>query len=170
MSDPAWLSYTGAITGVIGTITGISGAIMGYISLRESKKLKAFDLRLELRKTEHDVHEIVRDLTPLLLRASESRIAVTSASWSPNSGAYQQWLDDWKEAMLDVSSLVENLPDPGADYKDLAYTALEAKLVAIHALRSKAVHIREKYRASLAHDDNEREQIRADTREMIKPR
>ncbi len=47
MPEPAWLSYTGAITGIIGAVTGVAGAIMGYISYRHSESLKALDLRLD---------------------------------------------------------------------------------------------------------------------------
>jgi hypothetical protein len=48
MADATWLSYVGAITGVIGTVTGIAGATMGYVGYRRSVKVKALDLRLEL--------------------------------------------------------------------------------------------------------------------------
>src|SRR5450759_3809039 len=79
MSDPGLLSYVGAITGTIGAITGIAGATMGYISYRRTGKMKALDLRLELRKAANDLRSTVEGLPSILAQAKGSRIAVLNA-------------------------------------------------------------------------------------------
>jgi hypothetical protein len=50
MPAPAWLTYVGAITGIVGTCTGIAGAVISYVNHRRVSRVKALDLRLELRK------------------------------------------------------------------------------------------------------------------------
>lgn len=164
MSDSAWLSYAGAITGIIGAITGIAGATMGYISYRRSGQMKALDLRLELRKSISDLQSTLQSLPSLLERAKKSHTAVASAIGHLGSSALQLWLSEYETDLSAAKSLESEVPDPSADYVNLAHSELEAKLVALHSLRSKAVHLSEKYHASLASDDKEREQIRADIR------
>jgi hypothetical protein len=51
------MSFVGVITGVVGTVTGIAGAAMGYVGYRRSVKMKALDLRLELRKAENTLRD-----------------------------------------------------------------------------------------------------------------
>jgi hypothetical protein len=164
MSEQAWLSYTGAITGVIGAVTGIAGAIMGYIGYRRSEELKSLDLRLELRKAANDLRSVVEELTPLLEHATKSRTAVAAATGLLGSGALKKWVSEWKVDLAAVTSMQAELPTSDADYASLGHSVLEAKLVAVHAFHAKAVRLREKYDASLAADDREREHIRADVR------
>jgi hypothetical protein len=164
MSEPGWLSYTGAITGVIGAVTGIAGAIMGYISYRHSEQLKALDLRLELRKTEADLRSAVQELPSLLERAKKSRDRVTAATGLRGSGALQQWTSDWEADLAAVRALEGELPDANANHISAKHSELESKLVAVHALASRAERLRDKYQEGLAADDREREHIRADLR------
>src|SRR5690606_29924596 len=84
MADPHWTSY-------IGMITGISGAIMGFISYRRSNKLKALDLRLELRKSLNDLYLDHENAESLIALANKSRRAVASAAGSFGSGRMQIW-------------------------------------------------------------------------------
>ena len=53
---------TGTVTGIIGAITGSVGCITGLISYRRSQRIKALDLRLELRKLASDVRAEVEAL------------------------------------------------------------------------------------------------------------
>ncbi|GAO37738.1 hypothetical protein SCT_3174 [Sulfuricella sp. T08] len=164
MSEPAWLSYAGAITGTIGAITGIAGATMGYISYRRSGQMKALDLRLELRKAVNELRTAVQNLPSLLERAKNSHTAVASAIGHLGSGALQQWLSECEADLSAAKTLEAEVPDPSANYEHLAHSELETKLVAVHSLQSKATRLSEKYHAALAADDKEREQIRADVR------
>ena len=167
MTETEWLSYTGAITGVIGTLTGIGGAIMGYISYRRSGQLKALDLRLELRKADHDLRDTVKGLGPLLDRAMKSRRSILAAIGQYNSGAHDQWVSEWEQTQKEVRVLEENLPDLDTDHKDLGASALETNLVTVHATQSKAAQIRDRYSTYLESDDKEREHHRAAQRESV---
>lgn len=164
MSEPAWLSYTGAITGVVGAITGIAGAIMGYIGYRRTKELKALDLRLELRKGENELRGLVQDLPAHLEHAQKSRKAVASAIGHLGSGALKKWLADWEADFESANSMVAALPPTSAEYGALDHATLEGKLVAVHAALGNARQLREKYDAMLAADDRERDHIREDVR------
>lgn len=164
MSDPSWLSYTGAITGVIGAVSGIAGAAMGYIAYRRSEEMKALDLRLELRKSENDLRSTVEELPAHLEHAKKSHMAVASATGMLGSGALKKWLSEWEADLASVRSLKAELPHANPDYASVNHSVLEAKLVVVHALRAKATRVREKYENALAADDKEREHIRADVR------
>jgi len=164
MSEPTWLSYTGVVTGVIGTITGVAGAIMGYISLRHSKQLKALDLRLELRKADSDLCADVQGLLALLELAKKSHDWVAAATGMLKSGASQQWTSDWEEDFAAVRALEGEVPEVDATYTSATPHELESKLVAVHTLASRAARLREKYRARLAADDRERDHLREDLR------
>lgn len=164
MSEPAWLIYTGAITGVIGAVTGIAGAIMGYISYRHSEKLKALDLRLELRKAEADLRSAVQELPSHLEHARKSRTAIAAATGRHGSGAFQHWINGWEADLAAVRSFEGELPDANADYTSAKHSELESKLVVVHILGSRAARLRDKYLDALAADDKEREHLRADLR------
>lgn len=170
MSEPAWLGYTGAITGVIGAVTGISGAIMGYVAYRRSEALKALDLRLELRKTENNLRSTVDELIPLLEYAKKSRTAVASATGMLGSGALKKWLSELEADVAAVRSLEAELPPANPDYASMTHATLEEKLVAVHIIHAKATRLREKYDAALAADDKAREHIRADIRVRTQPK
>ena len=164
MSEPSWLTYTGAVTGIIGTITGVAGAVMGYVSLRHSKQLKALDLRLELRKADSDLRAVVQELPGLLELARTSHDRVGAATGMLKSGASQQWTNAWEEDFAAVRVLEAELPAGDADYASSTHHDLESKLVAVHAMASRAATLEDKYRARLAADDRERDHIREDLR------
>lgn len=164
MPEPAWLTYVGAVTGIVVAVTAIAGAIMGYVVYRCSEQFKALDLRLELRKAENVLRSMVNDLLATLERAKKSRTAVSAATGLYGSGAFQQWMSNWEADLAVVKSLEAGLPDANSDHRRLTHSELEAKLVAVHALKSQATQLQEKYQAALLADDKEREQLRADLR------
>lgn len=165
MADSNWLSYVGAITGAIGTITGIAGAVMGLASYRQLGKMKSLDLRLQLRTAVSDLYGNVQGLNSLLKKAKNSRTAIVAATGQ--AGAFQRWLEEYGNDLSEVRQLVAEAPDPSASFESLSHSELESKLVSVHQLQSKATMLNAKYRASLADDDMEREQIRADHRQVI---
>ena len=168
MADSNLLPYVGAITGTIGAVTGIAGAVMGFVSYRRSGQMKALDLRLELRKTVDDLHDSVQSLSSLLERAKGSRAAVAAATGQ--AGALQHWQGEYEKDLSAAQRLVTETPDPSATYKSLSYSELESRLVSVHQIQSQADRLHAKYRASLAADDKEREQIRADVRSFTQVR
>lgn len=66
MAEPAWITYAGAIGGIIGTVTGLAGCIMGYISYRRSEDFKSQELRINLKKSEAELHSIANELPNLI--------------------------------------------------------------------------------------------------------
>jgi len=164
MTDPAWLSYAGAVGGLVGTITGIAGAILGYISYRRTEDLKSLDLRLELKRSENDRRRLVRGLPAHLEHAKQSRTRVAAASSGARSGAVVQWLAEWDADLGAAQAMFNALPPSSTDYSTLDHGELEAKLVASHAAFGDAEAIQEKYAGMLADDDNQRDHIRQDAR------
>src|ERR1039457_3731066 len=118
MSAPAWLSYVGAITGIIGALTGIAGAVMGYVSYRRSTQLKALDLRLELRKSAADIRGTLVGLPNLFERAKKSRLAVTATTGQ--SGANEQWLRELEADLSSFEGLEAIFPAAPDDYMSLS--------------------------------------------------
>jgi hypothetical protein len=168
MADSNLLSYVGAISGTIGAITGIAGAVMGFVSYRRSGQMKALDLRIELRKAVGDLHDSVQSLPSLLERAKASRTAVAAATGQ--AGALQHWQGEFEKDLSTVQRLATEIPDSSATYELLSHSELESRLVSVHQIQSQANRLYEKYRASLASDDKEREQIRADVRSVTQVR
>jgi hypothetical protein len=109
MAEPIWTNYVAIATGIIGAITGIAGAIMGYVSYRRSNKLKAFDLRLELRKAANDVHADLARLRDLFNKADKSRQAVNAAMGMSRSGAMVSWQNKLKADRAQFATLHSRL-------------------------------------------------------------
>ena len=127
--------------------------------------MKALDLRLELRRAESDLRASVEELPGLIQHAKNSRIAVASATGRLRSGAMEVWKGQWEADQKEISVLRDTLSQPNDDLaKTTNHDELESRLVAVHALVSRARRVREKLREELAKDDKEREQIRADAR------
>lgn len=161
MAEPAWLSYTGAASGIIGAITGVTGSILGYIAYRRTDQLKTLDLRLELRKSETILIADGKELVPLLDYAKKSKIAVSAATGMRNSGAISNWTSEWEADRTSAITLTEGLPSANGDYSVLSPTELETKLVQVHALQSVIDRLKKKYAESVSADDRDREQIKS---------
>jgi hypothetical protein len=161
LSDPNWLIYLGATTGVIGAVTGIAGAVMGYISYRRSGEMKALDLRLELRRAQVDYCALVRELPALLERAKASRTAVSAATGMLGSGALQQWSSEWEKDEALASTWGGELPNTDANRASASHQELESELGQAHEQQGQAMRLRDKYLASLAEDEHQRDHIKA---------
>ena len=161
MADPTWITYTGAIGGIIGTITGVAGCIMGYISYRRSEAFKALDLRIELKKTEADLHSIASGLPQLIQRAQNSRSRVAAAAGQHGSGAMVRWRSMWEADSAESNAIIERLPDLKSNYQELTHEQLESRLVKAHTELLSARQLKEKYDAEIEKDDKERERIKA---------
>jgi hypothetical protein len=74
------------VTGIVGAITGPAGSVLGWISYRRSQRVKALDLRLELRKQVSDLRAVVEALPDLLNQSRASRTAVNAAMGVLKSG------------------------------------------------------------------------------------
>ena len=159
MSDESWLGYTGAVTGVIGAITGIAGAVMGYLGYRSAKETKALDLRLELRRAEINLRNIVNDLPATIERGTRSRKALAAATDNIGSSRQKLFDDESKKDLATAEEMKVAMPDADVDYMSLDYPMLEERLTTIHAQTQSATALQQKYVARLAEDDKERERL-----------
>src|SRR5216110_3048521 len=106
ISAPLWLTYAAMITGCIGAVTGITGAVTGITSLRRVRRMKALDLRLELRKADADARSISSELPELLEKADRSHMAVAAFDGSINSGAIGLWKSELAGDKAKVKALL----------------------------------------------------------------
>jgi len=152
MPDPLWITYSGAITGIIGAVTGVGGLILGYKGFRASKDIAVADLRLKLRIEDYEIRELIRTLPDLLASANQSRTRGMAADGLSRSGQAVVWqtkIDEDTRAVQEAGAL-----QAGAhvEYAKLARAELESKLVAAHALRTQLAAIKTRYGEEMERD------------------
>ena len=152
MAAPDWLSYVAAGAGV-------AGAIMGFVSMRRTSKVKALDLRLELRKQDVDYENGVTSLLGLIPYAKNSRCAVDAALGRAGSGGSAQWVAITDDDFVKINAEFIALPKSPVDYSRCEHTELESMLIEMHRRLSRINDLREKYRASLVAGETDRERI-----------
>jgi hypothetical protein len=155
MPDPVFLSYVGAVTGVI-------GSVLGYVGYRQSVEMKAVDLRLQLGQAENELRISVEHLPALMAGAKQSRTNVNAMVGQ--AGAQQGWLNSYSTDSEAAASLTAQLPSDEESYEELKPAALARKVVTLHRLGLQAARLTDKYNASLVEDDRAREERRADIR------
>lgn len=148
--------YVGTITGVIGAITGTAGAIMGCRAYRRTNKIKALDLRLELRRELSDAHALVRSIGTLLDEADRSRQAMMAAVGLGGSGAMTVWGQALIENRKRIKQILTVLRPEKHDFKDYSAEQLESELVSLHGSKRDLEALDAKYRAAMAEDDARR--------------
>jgi hypothetical protein len=155
MADATFLSYVGAFTGVI-------GSVLGYVGYRQSREMKAVDLRIQIGHSENEVRISLGSLPGLMQAAKQSRTNV--AAMSGQSGALRQWNDTFREDSELAATLVSLLPAEGSNYDGLAPAVLAARVVKLHELSLQTSQLVDRYTKSLAEDDRARDQRAADIR------
>jgi len=154
-----WLPYVGVVTGIVGMITGVTGACLGYLGYRRSGRMKALDLRLELRKAETATRAILEQLPALINRAQASRTSAHVSGGSFGSSNQAAWVQECEKVRADVDGLLKELPATGDDYGTLSPEELESRLVAIDVLQAKAWRIRDKCHGTIVADEKWRESL-----------
>jgi len=170
MSDPAWLPYVGVVTGAVGMITGVTGMVISIANYRRVSRMKALDLRLELRKTYNASRATAEGLFDLINGADTSRVAVLAAIGGINSGNHQLWQQECAADRVRVEALLAKLAEADTDFAKLTPEALESAIVEIADLKAQADGHHDKYVAALAADDRSRERIRAEAVAMAQAR
>ena len=160
MAEPHWMSYFAMVTGSIGAITGVAGAIMGYVGYRRSYKMKALDLRLELRKAVSDARVALEQLRNLIHTASRSRVNNLAARGMSQSGAMNIWNAEVKAENVKLGKLHHRVPAEGINYNTLSPNELESELVAVHKCQKEIEAIRDKYVSVMRSDEGSRNYIR----------
>jgi len=148
-----FLSYFGAATGLF-------GAVVSWVSFRRTGNFKSLELRLELGKSASELEVAVDALPQLLDHAKRSREALSAAMGMNRSGAHAIWMETLNADYARIGAIRADMPDHSRAFAKLSHGDLEARMVSIHALRTKAAQLQEKYEACIAEDDKDREHIR----------
>jgi hypothetical protein len=156
MADAHWTSY-------VGMVTGIAGAVMGLLAYRRTTRIKALDLRLELRRAEGDLIATLEKLDKLIPYANQSRERVAAASGGLDSGAMVQWKLELDVDLKKLEDFKAQQPSKDANHSGLKPEELESKLVAVHRLQGLTNALKSKYESALAADDERRKEIRENT-------
>ena len=161
MADPHWTSY-------VGMITGIAGAIMGFVSIRKVKQIKALDLRIELKRAVANINSDFKKLLEQMIEGDKSRMAVSSAIRMLKSGNTKKWKDELEADQAAAKDLEKELPNEKANYDHLDPKGLEDKLIEAHKIHRKISNLSEKYHEAMKWDNEQRRNIREDMRARIK--
>ena len=156
MAEPHWTSYVGMVTGIVGAVSGISGAILGIISYRRTTKTKQLDLRLELRKSLNDIASLTDGIDNLIRSVYQSHERVMAMRGLRNSGAWETWEREYDDDKRVLHLLLAQAPAQDDDFSKLSPEDLEARLIQAHTFQGNVKKIREKYKAVLDEDDEQR--------------
>jgi hypothetical protein len=157
MAEPHWTSY-------VAIITGIAGAIMGWISLRRSYRLKALDLRLELRKAASDIHADLSQLRVLIDKANRSRRNLSAARGMRGSGRMKILEDQTKSDIGKIGELSNRAPKPESNYDKMSEKELESELVTAHQIQHEIRRFEDQYREAMRSDEELSKELREDAR------
>lgn len=147
-----WASY-------VGMATGIAGAVTGYLGYRRAAGMKTLDLRVEVRKLADEIATELTELPTLIDRAHKSRTALRQGAGLGRTGGMTEWSVQ-VSADRDRASQLQREWQPLDGYMTLSASELETRLVELHRLHLAVRTLSDKYRESLAHDEQEREFIR----------
>lgn len=153
MADPHWTSY-------VGMVTGIFGAIMGFMSYLRSYSFKSLDLRLELRKSVKDIHQMYTQLNMLIINSNKSRCAVASAKGYFYSGKMELWAQQVEKDTDSLRKIKDKFPESEESFTSLSAENLESKLVEIHNIQGSLLTLIEKYTSEIESDNEARRHIR----------
>jgi hypothetical protein len=159
MAEPHWTSYVGMGTGIV-------GLILSVVSYRRTNNIRELELRLQLRKAANKALLDLATLKELLPSARRSHDHVAAARGMFRSGAMVLWREKYQEDEAKLKALVEASLATSDDFASLDLKALETKSADVHKLQLEIQQLTDKYRGTLAADDAEREQIRADIRNL----
>ena len=138
-----------ALLSMIGAVSGLMGTVMGYVSIRRTRELKATDLRIDLRKAANSLSALSAELPALLNSAKLSREA---APMSP-MGA---WTDGMTADLETAKQIESDLPPKLLSLERVSHAELENRIVAVHRLSLAAQAVKEKYEASMQRDEKQR--------------
>jgi len=156
MAEPHWTSYVGMVTGIVVAVSGISGAILGIISYRRTTKTKQLDLRLELRKSLNETASLTDGIDNFIRSVYQSHERVMAMHGLRNSGAWEIWDREYDDDKRVLHLLLAQAPAQDEDFSKLSAEDLEARLIRAHKFQGNVKKIREKYKAVLDEDDEQR--------------
>lgn len=131
MTLPDWLAMGGFVTGGIGLVVSV-------ITYLFTRKTKALDLRLELRKAASDVRAAVASLPPLMDRVANWMERSAAASGNFGSGATEKFRARVQHHREQTAALAAKLPPTEEAYEGHSHAELQSALVSIHELKREA--------------------------------
>jgi hypothetical protein len=153
MAVPDWVSYVSLAGGVIGTVSGC-------LAYRRTGQLKKLDLRLELRRADEDLRQLIGGLQTDLQRANTSRLHLQAVQGGVHSGATLQWTAELDADFAKAAAIEAAVPPVNADYRKLRSEQLESLLVERHRLHAEGKKLSQKYMAILEKDEQARARFR----------
>jgi hypothetical protein len=141
-------------------VASLVGAVAGVWALIRTSRFKALDLRIPLRKDEADLRDLIDSLPGLMQRAVQSRNAIDGARGLYKSGVHVMFVEEMEAATKAIQDLTKMRPLDGQDHRGVSAADLESRIVEIHRVTVRAKALRDKFLASIATDDHERERLR----------
>lgn len=160
MADSDWTGYVGVVTGVVGMVTGC-------LAYWRSNRIKALDLRLELRKGLGDAHHALSTLRERLDFADRSRRAVLAATGLLRSGNIVVWERAVAADREQANTLGSSIRSETADFTALSTEQLESEIVAAHKIRTRLDALITKYRGEISADDESRRRIAQEAADRV---
>jgi hypothetical protein len=149
----------------------VAGSLVAYAAYRRSAKRTAqtrtsHDLRSEMRAELESLRAALEELPAHLGLARRSRTAAAHAAGDPSPEGLQQWLCELDLDLSEVELLKSQLF--AADAADsLSDMDVEVRLVEILVLSLRASALAEKYRASIALQETDRESLTDDAEAVM---
>jgi len=156
------MATVATIAGIVGMLTGIAGSIMGFLGLRQSRKNKVLDLRLQLRRDINALGVTLKHLPGTMDMAKQSRGRVNAAVGLGRSGNQQIFDQEWQTDKEALIALIARAHALEGDDLSLSGRDLELLLGQVHRLSLEAARCADKYHGTLAADDLRRSEIRAE--------
>ena len=157
-----WASVSGWLSNHGAALPGIIGTIIAIAAYQRAGRIKALDLRVELRKAEADFRRVVESLSPSMEYANRSRIAAMAAQGLTRSGAELGWQADLRADQEHAQALAADVAPSPLDYAGASLKAMEDRLVTLHELIRRAEGVAAKYAETVAADVRYQEQRRAE--------
>jgi hypothetical protein len=154
------MQYWPLISGVLGTVCGVSGLILSIFSYRKNHRTRTQDLRIQIKKSVHDIRALGIDNKELISKAIRSREAVSAAMGSYNSGAMVKFKKEASEDLVLVSKTLGDLPSVEKPWEKISMDEIEKEMVRVHAISIKLNGIKEKYGKTIEEDGDSRKFIR----------
>lgn len=152
-----WISLA---TGISGFLFGCAGAILGWLGYSTSKKMKATDLRIELKSLIQNARLELGGLEEQIVEGNKSRIAVLAAIGKYNSGDRVVWETKIATDNETVLGLKESIPDSFDKINKMPPELLENEIVHVRTVLASVGALRKSYSEAYSYDDTQRDHLR----------
>jgi hypothetical protein len=145
-----WLSIYGAITGT-------ASLLIAILAHRRAGSTKLHDERTLIKARLIDSQAVVHGLRQSILECHRSHLNVLSGSVGAQSGPareFERQVDDDVVTATSLRNMLDSLPVDKVN--GMSLDELENLSIELHDIHSKATALRDRYKAIMAADDEER--------------